>query len=90
MLNNLKLNHIDLAQAQTIKDNETGLIEAVEIMSSGFRIGNDQDSYIIKKKLKKNDKKKNKSIVIGENTTELLLEFPLNNIFDTEPLRVFL
>ena len=72
MLNKLKLNHIDLAQAQTIKDNETGLIEAVEIMSSGFRIGNDQDSYIIKKKLKKNDKKKNKSIVIGENTTELL------------------
>ena len=71
MLNKLKLNHIDQAQAQTIKDNETGLIEAVKIMSSGFRIGNDQDSYIIKKKLKKNDKKKNKSIVIGENTTEL-------------------
>ena len=71
MLNKLKLNHIDLAQAQTIKDNETGLIEAVKIMSSGFRIGNDQDSYIIKKKLKKNDKKKNKSIIIEENTTEL-------------------
>ena len=71
MLNNLKLNHIDQAQAQTIKDNETGLTEAVKIMSSGFRIGNDQDSYIIKKKIKKNDKKKNKSIVIGENTTEL-------------------
>jgi len=71
MLNNLKLNHIDQAQAQTIKDNEAALIEAVEIMSSGFRIGNDQDSYIIKKKLKKNDKKKNKSIIIGENTTEL-------------------
>jgi len=71
MLNNLKLNHIDQAQAQTIKDNETGLIEAVKNMSSGFRIGNDQDSYIIKKKLKKNDKKKNKSIIIGENTTEL-------------------
>jgi len=72
MLNNLKLNHIDQAQAQTIKDNETGLIEAVKNMSSGFRIGNDQGSYIIKKKLKKNDKKKNKSIIIGENTTELL------------------
>ena len=71
MLNKLKLNHIDQAQAQTIKDNETGLIEAVKNMSIGFRIGNDQDSYIIKKKLKKNDKKKNKSIVIGENTTEL-------------------
>lgn len=72
MLNKLKLNHIDQAQAQTIKDNETGLIEAVKIMSSGFRIGNDQDSYIIKKKLKKNDKKKNKSIIIGENTTQLV------------------
>ena len=72
MLNKLKLNHIDQAQAQTIKDNETELIRVIEIMSSGFRIGIDTDEYIIKKKLKKNGKKKKYNNIIGENTTQLV------------------
>ena len=72
MLNNLKLNHIDQEQAQTIKDNEIELLRIVNVMSEGFRIGNDKDDYIIKKKLKKNDKKKKDNNIIGENTTQLV------------------
>ena len=72
MINNLKLNHIDQEQAQTIKDNETEIIRVVDCLNNGFRIGNDIDVYCIKKKIKKNEGKKNKSITIGENTTELL------------------
>ena len=72
MLNNLKLDHIDLAQAQTIKDNETEILRVVNCLIDGFRIGNDQDAYCIKKKIKKNESKKNKSITIEQNTTELV------------------
>jgi len=72
MLNNLKLNNIDQAQAQTIKDNEIELLRVVDCLNDGFRIGNDQDTYIIKKKLKKNDRKKKDNNIIAENTTELL------------------
>jgi hypothetical protein len=72
MLNNLKLNHIDQAQAQTIKDNEIELLRVVDCFNDGFRIGNDQDTYIIKKKLKKNDKKKKDNNIIAENITRLL------------------
>ena len=72
MLNNLKLNHIDQAQAQTIKDNETEILRVVNCLIDGFRIGNDQDAYCIKKKIKKNESKKNKSITIEQNTTELV------------------
>ena len=68
MLNNLKLNHIDQAQAQTIKDNETEILRVVNCLIDGFRIGNDQDAYCIKKKIKKNESKKNKSITIEQNT----------------------
>jgi hypothetical protein len=50
MINNLKLNYIDQAQAQTIKDNEIELLRVVDSLNNGFRIGNDQDTYIIKKK----------------------------------------
>ena len=72
MLNILKLNHIDQAQAQTIKDNEIELLSVVDCLSNGFQIGNDPDTYIIKKKLKKNDKKKKDNNIIAENSTELL------------------
>ena len=72
MLNNLKLNHIDQAQAQTIKDNETEILRVVNCLIDGFRIGNDQDAYCIKKKIKKNESKKNKSITIQQNSTELV------------------
>ena len=72
MLNNLKLNHIDKAQAQTIKDNETEILRVVNCLIDGFRIGNDQDAYCIKKKIKKNESKKNKSITIEQNSTELV------------------
>lgn len=72
MLNNLKLNHIDQAQAQTIKDNEIELLRVVDCLSDGFRIGNDKYQYIIKKKLKKNGKKKKDNNIIGENTTQLV------------------
>ena len=72
MLNNLKLNHIDQAQAQTIKDNETEILRVVNCLIDGFRIGNDQDAYCIKKKIKKNESKKNKSITIEQNSTELV------------------
>ena len=72
MLNNLKLNHIDQAQAQTIKNNEIELLRVVDCLNNGFRIGNDPDIYIIKKKLKKNDSKKKDINIIAENTRELL------------------
>ena len=72
MLNNLKLNHIDQAQAQTIKDKETEILRVVNCLIDGFRIGNDQDAYCIKKKIKKNESKKNKSNTIEQNTTELV------------------
>lgn len=72
MINNLKLDHIDQAQAQTIKDNEMELLRVVNVMSEGFQIGNDKDQYIIVRKLKKNDKKKKDNNIIAENTTELL------------------
>jgi hypothetical protein len=72
MINNLKLNHIDQAQAQTIKDNEIELLRVVDCFNDGFQIGNDKDQYIIVRKLKKNDKKKKDNNIIAENTTELL------------------
>ena len=72
MLNNLKLNHIDQAQAQTIKNNEIELLRVVAAMSEGFKIGNDKDQYIIVRKLKKNDRKKKDNNIIGENTTQLV------------------
>ena len=72
MINNLKLNHIDQAQAQTIKDNEIELLRVVDCFNDGFRIGNDKDQYIIVRKLKKNDKKKKDNNIIAENSTELL------------------
>ena len=72
MLNNIKLNHIDQAQAQTIKDNEMELLRVVNVMSEGFQIGNDKDQYIIVRKLKKNDSKKRNNNIIAENTRELL------------------
>ena len=72
MINNLKLNHIDKAQAQTIKDNEIELLRVVDCFNDGFRIGNDKDQYIIVRKLKKNDKKKKDNSIIAENSTELL------------------
>jgi hypothetical protein len=72
MINNLKLNHIDQAQAQTIKDNEIELLRVVDCFNDGFQIGNDKDQYIIVRKLKKNDRKKKDNNIIGENTTELL------------------
>ena len=72
MINNLKLNYIDQAQAQTIKDNEIELLRVVDCFNDGLQIGNDKDQYIIKKKLKKNDRKKKDNNIIGENTTELL------------------
>ena len=72
MLNNLKLDHIDQAQAQTIKDNEIELLRVVDCFNDGFRIGNDPDTYIIKKKLKKNDRQKKDNNIIAENSTELL------------------
>ena len=72
MINNLKLNHIDQAQAQTIKDNEIELLRVVDCLSNGFQIGNDKDQYIIVRKLKKNDKKKKDNSIIAENSTELL------------------
>ena len=72
MLNILKLNHIDQAQAQTIKDNEIELLRVVDCFNDGFQIGNDKDQYIIVRKLKKNDKKKKDNSIIAENSTELL------------------
>ena len=72
MINNLKLNHIDQAQAQTIKDNEIELLRVVDCFNDGFQIGNDKDQYIIVRKLKKNDKKKKDNNIIAENSTELL------------------
>jgi len=72
MLNNLKFNHIDQAQVQTIKDNEIELLRVVDCFNDGFQIGNDKDQYIIKKKLKKNDSKKKDNNIIAENSTELL------------------
>jgi hypothetical protein len=72
MINNLKLNYIDQAQAQTIKDNEIELLRVVDCFDDGFQIGNDKDQYIIVRKLKKNDKKKKDNNIIAENTTELL------------------
>ena len=72
MLNNLKLNHIDQAQVQTIKNNEIELLRVVDCFNNGFRIGNDQDAYCTKKKIKKNDRKKKDNNIIAENTTELL------------------
>ena len=72
MINNLKLNHIDQAQAQTIKDNEIELLRVVDCFNDGFRIGNDKDQYIIVRKLNKNDMKKKDNNIIDENSTELL------------------
>jgi len=72
MINNLKLNHIDQEQAQTIKDNEIELLRVTDLLNNGFQIGNDIDVYCTKKKIKKNEGKKNKSNTIEENTTELL------------------
>ena len=72
MINNLKLNYINQVEAQTIKDNEIELLRVVDCFNNGFRIGNDKDQYIIKKNLKKNDKKKKDNNIIAENTTELL------------------
>jgi hypothetical protein len=72
MINNLKLNYIDKAQAQTIKHNEIELLRVVDCFNDGFQIGNDKDQYIIVRKLKKNDRRKKDNNIIGENTTELL------------------
>ena len=72
MINNLKLNHIDQAQAQTIKDNEIELLRVVDCFNDGFQIGNDKDQYIIVRKLNKNDMKKKDNNIIDENSTELL------------------
>jgi hypothetical protein len=72
MINNLKLNYIDQAQAQTIKDNEIELLRVVDSLNNGFRIGNDKDQYIIVRKLKKNDRQKKDNNIIAENSTELL------------------
>ena len=72
MINNLKLNHIDQAQVQTIKNNEIELLRVVDCFNDGFRIGNDKDQYIIVRKLKKNDSKKRNNNIIAENTRELL------------------
>ena len=72
MINNLKLNHIDQAQAQMIKNNEIELLRIVDCFNDKFQIGNDQDAYCIKKKIKKNDRKKKDNNIIAENSTELL------------------
>ena len=72
MLNNLKLNHIDQVEAQTIKNNEIELLRVIDLLNNGFQIGNDIDVYCIKKKIKKNDRKKKDNNIIAENTTELV------------------
>jgi len=71
MLNNLKLNHIDQEQAETIKNNEIELLRVVAAMSEGFQLGNDKDQYIIVRKLKKNRSFKSNKSNIVENTTQL-------------------
>jgi len=72
MINNLKLNHLNQVEAQTIKDNEIELLRVVDAMSKGFQLGNNKDQYIIVRKLKKNDRKKKDNNIIAENTTEFL------------------
>jgi len=69
MLNNLKLNHIDQEQAKTVTDNEIELLRIVDAMSKGFQIGNDNDRYIIVRKIKKIRQNKNERSIIVENTT---------------------
>ena len=68
MLNNLKLNHIDHARAQTIKNNEIELLRVVDAMSKGFQLGNDKEHYIIVRKIKKNRQNKSDRSIIVENT----------------------
>ena len=68
MLNNLKLNHIDQEQAETIKNNEIELLRVVDAMSKGFQLGNDKEHYIIVRKLKKNRQNKSDKNIIVENT----------------------
>lgn len=58
MLNNLKLKEALPDHRQSIKDNEVELLRIVDVLSGEFRIGNDMDGFMVKKKVKGTTAKK--------------------------------
>ena len=58
MLNNLKLKEVLPDHRQSISDNEMELMRITEVLSGEFRIGNDMDGFVVKKKTKGTTAKK--------------------------------
>ena len=58
MLNNLKLTQLQQDHRQSISDNEIELMRIVDVLSGEFRIGNDMDGFVVKKKVKGTTAKK--------------------------------
>ncbi len=58
MLNNLKLTQLQQDHRQSISDNEIELMRIVDVLSGEFRIGNDMDGFVVKKKTKGTTAKK--------------------------------
>ena len=58
LLNNLKLKEVLPDHRQSINDNEMELMRIVEVLSGEFRIGNDMDGFVVKKKVKGTTAKK--------------------------------
>ena len=58
MLNNLKLKEVLPDHRQSISDNEIELLRIVDVLSGEFRIGNDMDGFMVKKKVKGTTAKK--------------------------------
>ena len=51
MLNSLKVKELSQDLQQSIKSIEEQLIDVVNAMSNGFRIGIDKDTYVAKKRI---------------------------------------
>ena len=54
----MKLKEVLPDHRQSISDNEIELMRIVEVLSGEFRIGNDMDGFVVKKKVKGTTAKK--------------------------------
>jgi len=54
----LKLKEVLPDHRQSISDNEMELMRITEVLSGEFRIGNDMDGFVVKKKVKGTTAKK--------------------------------
>jgi len=58
LLNNSKLEEALPDHRQSIEDNKVELLRIVDVLSGEFRIGNDMDGFMVKKKVKGTTAKK--------------------------------